>query len=126
MADLVLDSGGVIAYERNERRFWAALKTAGLHDGSLLIPAPVLAQCWRSARQAQIARLVKASEVVSMDYVTARAAGQLCGGTGTDDIVDATVAVIAAQFSADIASSDPGDLLLLLRAAGGTGRILPL
>lgn len=126
MADLVLDSGGVIAYERDERKFWTALKLVGVHDSSLIIPAPVLAQCWRGPQQVRIARLVKASEIVPMEYGLARAVGELCGDTGTADIVDATVAVIAARFSADVATSDHDDLLGLLRAAGGRGRVLPL
>jgi hypothetical protein len=116
----------LIAFERNERRFWAALKATGLRDSSLVIPAPVLAQCWRNSRQAQLARLVKAAEVVPLDHASARATGELCGVTGTHDIVDTAVAVLAAELRADVATSDPGDILPLLRAAGGRGRVLPL
>lgn len=91
-----------------------------------MIPAPVLAQVWRSPRQVPIARLLKASDVVAFDGEMARAAGELCAATSTTDFVDATVAVLARDLAADVATSDGGDIQRLMKAAGATGRILPI
>lgn len=120
MAPLVLDSGALIAVEREDRRVWTAIKAAD----DLIIPALVVVQCWRSAKQVQLARLIKSANVVATDLAHARRAGEICGTCGVTDVVDAIVAVVASDARADVATSDPDDLVVLLRAAGGTGRIL--
>ena len=40
----------------------------------------------------------------------ARAVGQLCGATGTSDVIDASVVVCAARRATAIVTSDPEDL----------------
>lgn len=80
---------------------------------SVVIPAGVLAQAWRDgARQAQLARLVAdpATHVEPLDEPSAKAAGTLCGRSGTSDVVDASVALVARLRRARVMTSDPDDL----------------
>jgi hypothetical protein len=79
-------------------------------------PAGALAQVWRNpARQARLARLVNSSLFVvhPLDEVTAKAAGQLCGATGSSDVVDASVVILARLVSGVAVTSDPDDLRTL-------------
>jgi hypothetical protein len=73
----------------------------------------VVAQVWRDGRtQARLARLLALEEleVEVLDDLRARAAGQLCGATGTSDLVDASVVLTARVRRLPIVTSDPEDL----------------
>jgi len=115
---VVLDTGALIGFERNERRVVAIVTRALEHHDPLLVPAGVVAQAWRDgARQTRLARLLGAPlcEVVALDDRQARAAGQLCGAAESTDVVDASVAVAARQRAARVITSDPDDLRRLDR-----------
>ena len=45
-----------------------------------------------------------------LDLDEARAAGSLCGITGTADVIDASVALLAKRHHATVVTSDPADL----------------
>ncbi|MGH3832929.1 MAG: hypothetical protein ACRDRS_21235 [Pseudonocardiaceae bacterium] len=47
------------------------------------------------------------------DAMTARAAGVLCGRTGTSDVVDATVVLCARERHHHVVTSDPEDFAAL-------------
>lgn len=80
-------------------------------DVPLLIPAAALAQVWRDpARQVRLSRLVRVAEVVPLDELAARGVGWLLTRTGTRDVVDAHVALVAALRNGIILTSDPVDL----------------
>jgi len=115
---LVLDSGALIALERNERSMWVRLKAAHL-DGDLPVThAGVLGQCWRGgARQARLARALQGIDVQPLDESLGRQAGQLLGVVGSSDVIDAAVVLLAADGD-DIVTSDHGDLEPLARATG--------
>lgn len=118
MSAVVLDTGALIGFERNERRVVAIVTRALEHHDPLLVPAGVVAQAWRDgARQTRLARLLGAPlcEVVALDDRQARAAGQLCGAAESTDVVDASVAVAARQRAARVITSDPDDLRRLDR-----------
>lgn len=117
MAGLTFDAGALIAADRNDRRFWALWKVATLRHVVARVPAPALAQAWRGGRNAQIARVVSACQVVPMDAPAARRAGELCGLAGTSDVVDAFVVQVAAERGDTIVTSDPDDLLRLAQHA---------
>ena len=54
MKPVVYDAGALVAADRSERSFWADHK-ARLEMGMVpIVPAPVVAQVSRSARQAQL------------------------------------------------------------------------
>lgn len=110
---LTLDSGALIAFERGDRQVVALLARCLAHEGSLVVPAGVVAQVWRDGRrQARVARLLGASqvEVEPLDDERARQAGQLCGVRGTTDVIDASVVLCAKRRAHSVLTSDPDDL----------------
>jgi predicted nucleic acid-binding protein len=118
MSDAVLDTGALIAFERNERRVVAIVARALEHRDQLLVPSGVVAQAWRDGtRQTRLARLLGSPvcEVLALDDRQARAAGQLCGLADTADVVDASVAVAARERGARVLTSEPDDLRRLDR-----------
>jgi PIN domain len=118
VSTVVYDAGALIAAERNVRTLWADHR-ARLEAGILPhVPAPVVAQVSRSARQAQLRRLLRGCDVVAFDEREAHAAGELLGRAGSADIVDASVVVLARRTSAAIVTSDRPDIAKLLDAAG--------
>ena len=118
MSDVVYDAGGLVAAERNDRRFWLGHRIR-LEAGVVpIVPAPVVAQVSRSPRQAQLRRLLRGCEILALDEPTAHAVGQLLGRSGTADIVDATVVVVAMTQQAEIVTADQSDISRLAASAG--------
>ncbi|MDQ3757358.1 MAG: twitching motility protein PilT [Actinomycetota bacterium] len=79
----------------------------------LVIPSGVLAQVWRDgSRQARLAALVRstATHIEVLDEPTAKAAGVLCGRSGSADVVDAAVVLAAKARGAVVVTTDVGDL----------------
>lgn len=106
---IVLDAGALIAIDRADRRMIRLLEMAG----DIHVPAGALAQAWRNpARQTRLARVLNAGEITihPLDGITARAAGQLCGATGTSDVVDASVVLVGRLVDGVVVSSDGDDL----------------
>lgn len=113
MSGITLDAGALIALERNDRRIVTALRLAVEKGLAITIPAGVVGQVWRDgARQVRLARLLAAREVTvePLDDVRARSAGQLCGSTGTKDVIDAAVVLSARSRGDRIFTSDIDDL----------------
>ena len=111
MSGVTYDSGALIAAERGERRMWARHRALLLRRVVPVVPAGVVAQCWRGTpRQAQLARLLAGCEVESLDDVRARATGILAGRARATDVVDASVVEGALRRGDLIVSSDQGDL----------------
>ncbi len=116
MSGLTLDSGALIAFERGERSVVAIVARALEHRMKLAVPAGVVGQVWRDGRkQARLARLLASNvvEIEALDDGRARAAGQLCGATGTSDVIDASVALCAQARGQGVLTSDPDDLARL-------------
>lgn len=106
---VILDAGALIAFERRDRRVIALLELAE----AVHVPAGVVGQVWRNpARQARLARLLAAEEVNvrDLDVESAKAAGHLCGATGTGDVIDASVALLAREQAGVVVTSDVADL----------------
>lgn len=113
---ITLDAGALIALERNDRAIWAALKLAALETEDVLVPSTVLAQVWRGrASQAMLSRALSDCIIAGFDEL-ARAAGELCARTRTDDIADAHVALVASKAGGALYTSDPVDMRKLLQA----------
>jgi hypothetical protein len=118
LSAVVLDTGALIGFERNDRRVVGLVVRALEHHDTLLVPAGVVAQAWRDgSRQTRLARLLGAPlcEVLVLDDRQARAAGQLCGVADSTDVVDASVAVAGRDRGARVITSDPEDLRRLDR-----------
>jgi hypothetical protein len=116
MTTTTLDAGALIAFERGDRAMLALIVVAQQASLKFVVPSAAVAQVWRDGRkQVRLARLL-ASPLVEVEALTdqrARAAGQLCGVTGTRDIVDAAVALCARQRGGRVITSDPENLLRL-------------
>ena len=131
MTTLVLDAGALIALDRNDRSVWAMLRNAAVDSAEVSVPAGVIAQAWRDgSRQALLSRALSHCDEVPLDGSFARAAGLLCGQAGTADIVDASVALIAAARTRGgpvaLVTSDPTDLGHLLQTLGALVRLVAI
>ena len=129
MTTLVLDAGALIALDRNDRAAWALLRVAADSDRSVHVPAGAIAQAWRNGRrQALLSRALRRCDEVPLDGPLARAVGLLCGASRTADIVDASVAIVAAgrarSGDVGIATSDRDDISHLLATLGVAARII--
>ncbi len=114
---LILDSGALIAIDRGDRTFAALLKRERLGGRVPVTHGGCVGQAWRNgARQANLARLLAAIEVASLDEDLGRRAGVLLGKSRSADVVDAAVVLLATDGD-EIATSDPGDLRKLCAAA---------
>ena len=113
MNGVTLDAGALIAFERNDRRVVAIVARAVERRQSVAIPAGVVGQAWRDGRrQVRLVRLLGSSavQVEPLDDFAARAAGQLCGVSGTSDVIDASVVLCARARGHAVATSDVRDL----------------
>ncbi|MGH9098822.1 MAG: PIN domain-containing protein [Acidimicrobiales bacterium] len=102
-----------MAFERNDRRVRRLIELAIEHGRRLHVPAGVVAQAWRDgSRQVRLVRLMGSDvlAVYPLDLSEAKAAGTLCGLTGTSDVIDAGVALLARRHGATVVTSDPEDL----------------
>jgi len=115
---VVLDTGALVAVDRADRAMIARLRAAQQHGFDLRSNAMVVAQVWRDpqGRQVQLARLLQAVDIRSVDQQAGREAGILLGVAGTADPVDATVVLLAGPGDR-ILTSDPADLTRLTEAA---------
>jgi predicted nucleic acid-binding protein len=119
VAGLTLDSGALIAYERNETYVRAWLEKALERAEPPTVPTVVIAETWRGgARSARIARLLKFSRIEPLDQDLAREAGSLLASVSAG-AVDAVVVASAARRADIILTSDPGDLSALATHVAG-------
>jgi hypothetical protein len=95
---------------------WAFLKEAVGRGVVPVIPAPALAQAWRTPRQARLHQVV-ASWVEPLDEPLAKSAGELCGRDKTSNVVDAAVVAGASRRGDVVLSGDPRDLRRLAAVA---------
>ena len=128
MTTFVLDTGALIALDRGDRQIWTDLFSAH-RKAAVKIPTGAIAQAWRDgSRQARLSQAIKMCDEVPLDGQIAREAGALCGQTGTDDVIDASVAVTAAQAARQedvgVVTSDRSDIAPLLAALGASARIV--
>lgn len=110
---ITLDTGALIGIERGARRMQALLDEAWAVGITFSVPSEVLAQAWRGTpRQARLARFLRLPNVavVPLDDGGARAAGVLCGRSGVNDVVDASVVVCAKLAGDTVVTTDPDDL----------------
>ena len=115
---LVLDSGALVALERNERPMWIRLKAAQMEGDLPLTHAGVLGQVWRDdPRQARLSQALEGIDVRALDEPMGRAAGQLLAAAGVADVIDAGVVLLATDGD-EIVTVDREDLELLAAALG--------
>jgi len=115
---LVLDSGALIALERNDKSMWLRYRAAKYSGVVPVTHGGVVGQAWRGhgARQALLAMALADIEVRPLDEALGRAAGALLSATNHQDVVDAAL-VLLAHDGDRIVTSDPDDLARLAAAA---------
>jgi predicted nucleic acid-binding protein len=116
---LVLDSGALIALERNDRAMWRRVKAAQLAGSVPVSHGGVVGQAWRGqgARQALLSKALAGVEVRALDEALGRAAGRLLAAARRSDVVDAAL-VLLAEDGDQIVTSDPRDIEPLAVASG--------
>ncbi len=110
---ITLDAGALIALDRGNKRMIALLAEALKQRRGFRIPSGVVGQAWRDGRtQVALGRFLRADEVeiVPLDEQVARSSGELCGATGTTDVIDASVVILARELGDIIVTSDADDL----------------
>ena len=104
---MIIGAGPFIVDGENlNSRLWALIKRATERGDELHTTHPVLAQVWRqSARQANLARGVRYFDIHSLDESVT--IGRRLAETGTSDVVDAHLAVVAEGLGTFILTGDP-------------------
>jgi hypothetical protein len=117
---IVFDAGALVALDKGDPAMLVRFQEAAEEDIRVVVPLGALAQAWRGGpKGARLARALGGMEPASFD-VLARQVGELCTKAGTADVVDASVALVAARPGVrTLYTSDAGDLQRLLVAAGG-------
>jgi len=116
---LVLDAGALISVERDNRDTLALIKQELLNGRTPITHGGIVGQVWRggSGRQASLARLLPALNVVALDATLGRRAGVLLGRVRMDDVMDAAL-VLLAEDGDFVMTSDPDGLVSLSQATG--------
>ncbi|MDA1104884.1 MAG: PIN domain nuclease [Gemmatimonadetes bacterium] len=115
---LVLDAGALIAIDKRDAKMRFKLRAAQEQALPVRTGATAVAQVWRDGtRQANLARALAGIDVLPLEADGARRVGELLGATGTKDVVDAHVAVLA-EPGDRILTSDPKDMDRLIDARG--------
>ncbi|HEY3687347.1 MAG TPA: PIN domain-containing protein [Streptosporangiaceae bacterium] len=116
---MVLDAGALIQVDtKSHSKVLAECREASGRGVRPLIPSVVFAQVWREdPRQRDLATLRNASVIVPFTVETAKDVGGLLARSGTSDIVDAAVVVLAMASGAAAVTSDPDDIKMLADAA---------
>jgi predicted nucleic acid-binding protein len=111
---LTLDTGALLALDHPSKALamQARLDEARRRGGTICIPAEVVAQAWRSPRQARLARLLKSSDIdiAVMTLNVARAVGLIRADADHGDVVDVHVVLCARQRQHAVVTSDPHDI----------------
>jgi hypothetical protein len=116
---LVLDSGALIALERNNRPMWRRLKTALLANEIPVTHGGVLGQAWRGRgpRAALLSVALRGMEIRDLGENLGKRAGELLARSKRSDVIDAALVLLACDGDM-IVTSDPRDIEPLARAAG--------
>jgi hypothetical protein len=112
---LILDAGFLISVDRGERTAQEFLTAALVNETPLTTTHPVVAQVWRDGvRQARLATFLRSVVVVAFD--DGPEVGNLLARSGTSDVVDAHLVVVAVRRSEPILTGDMHDLESLVAA----------
>ena len=115
---LLLDAGAFLAVERGDRRVLALLKREQLAGRAPRTHGGIIGQVWRDgARQANVARLLKATEVAPLGAELGKRAGALLGRAKRTDVIDAALVLLGVDRD-EVLTSDPDDLIALAATAG--------
>lgn len=124
---LVLDAGALVAVERADRDLIAMIKRERRDGRAPVTHGGVVGQVWRggSGRQANLARLLPGLDIVALDEGLGRRVGLLLGRARTTDVIDAAVALLAADGD-EILTSDADDIRRLVTVIGSHVDVIPV
>jgi hypothetical protein len=119
----VLDAGALLAVDRRDRKIGVQLQVLQQQGTSIRVSAAVVGQVWRDGRkQANLARMLAGVGVEELDRHAGKRIGELLALTGSADVVDAHVALMAAHDDL-VFTSDPDDIRKLLQARRVSARV---
>jgi hypothetical protein len=119
----VLDAGALVAVDRRDRMIGAQLRVLQQQGTPIRVSAAVVGQVWRDGRkQANLARVLAGVGIEALAKDDGRRIGELLALAAAADVVDAHVALMAANADL-ILTSDPGDIRQLLQARGVSARV---
>ena len=110
---MIVDAGPLIVDGENlNSRLWALIKRATERGDELHTTHPVLAQVWREpARQANLAWAVRHFDIHPLDE--SMTIGRRLAASGTTDVVDAHLAVVAESLGTFVLTADRDDMAKL-------------
>ena len=110
---MIIDAGPFIAdAEHLDSRLWAIVKRAAERGEELHTTHPVLAQVWRDrARQVRLAQALRSFDIHPLDESVS--VGRRLAESGTADVVDAHLVVVAEQLGTFVLTSDRDDMTKL-------------
>ena len=116
---LILDTGALIALDRNDRAMWRRLKAALLTGDVPLSHGGVLGQAWRGEgpRHALLSRALEGIDIRPLDDALGRAAGELLAAAKARDVIDAALVLLATDGDV-VVTSDPEDIEPLTLTSG--------
>jgi hypothetical protein len=124
---IVLDAGALIAVERGDRDMIALIKRERVQERAPVTHGGVVGQVWRGGhgRQVNLARLLPGVDVVALDDGLGRRAGVLLGRAASNDVIDASVVLLAVDGD-EIYTSDPEDLRRLVEVTRTHVELVPV
>ena len=121
---LVLDSGGLIAFDRGDRGVAALVEATRRRRERIVTSSGCVARAWRGggARQALLARLLRGLNEHGLGADVSRRVGEVCDDAGLRDVVDAHLALLAHDDDV-VLTSDVDDVSVLIRTTGSTAEV---
>lgn len=111
---MILDAGVLNAIDRGEDSARAFLTSADRETKPLHTTAAAAAQVWRhGATQARLAQALRAMTVHPFGADDVAPVGETLRRSGTGDVVDAHLVVVAVRLGLDIITADTADFAVL-------------
>jgi hypothetical protein len=119
----ILDAGALIAVDRRDRTIGARLRVLQQQGTPVRASSAVVGQVWRDGRkQVNLARVLAGVGIEALGKDDGRRIGELLALAASVDVVDAHVALMAADGDL-VLTSDPADIRKLLRARKISARV---
>lgn len=113
MRGVVLDAGAFLGLERRAPTMADFFNRARKDQRPLITSAGVVGQVWRgSSRQAPIAWTLRwpNTDILALTHADGQVIGKMLAVSGTSDVIDAHVALLARARRWPVITSDPADL----------------
>ncbi len=114
---MIVDAGPLISADRNRRAIAALMAAAIEAEETLRTTQAIVAQVWRNPRQANLAAALAAIDVID-DFGDGRRVGELLAASGTNDAIDAHLAILARRVNESVLTADTEDFAKLAAVAG--------